>query len=81
MKMTHYEDHAKKNAKTVIELRDFVKSYNKWLQDEDAKTKEEFEVSNVGKVDPKKHLEESVEELMANNIMQTRGCMLSTIVF
>jgi len=79
--MTHYEDHAKKNAKTVIELRDFVKSYNKWLQDEDAKTKEEFEVSNVGKVDPKKHLEESVEELMANNIMQTLGCMLSTIVF
>jgi hypothetical protein len=30
--------------------------YNKWIQEEIKKTKEEFVVSSVGKMNPKSHL-------------------------
>jgi hypothetical protein len=35
----------------------------------------------VGKIDPKKHLDMNVEELMTRNINQCFGTMLDTIVF
>ena len=37
--------------------------------------------SNVGKVDPKRHLEQHVSDLMSANIVQSLGTMLSTVVF
>jgi 26S proteasome regulatory subunit N11 len=42
---------------------------------------QEIEVLNVGKVDPKKHLENDVTDLMAANIVQCLGTMLDTVVF
>jgi len=60
---------------------DFAKKYNKRLEEEDGKTKEELAVMNVGKIDPKKHLESSVEELMTRNISQCLGTMLDTVIF
>ena len=38
-------------------------------------------IKNVGKQDPKRHLEESVDILMTSNIVQCMGAMLSTVVF
>ena len=38
-------------------------------------------IKNVGKVDPKRHLEEKVDVLMTNNVVQCLGAMLDTIVF
>jgi len=76
-----FDIHAQKNTKTVKGLLELAKSYSKWLADEDTKTPEEFEVANVGKLDPKKHLQSDVEELMADNISQTLGCMVNTIIF
>jgi 26S proteasome regulatory subunit N11 len=35
----------------------------------------------VGKQDPKRHLEEKVSVLMAGNIVQVLGAMVSTVVF
>jgi len=81
LKIKNPEDHAKQNEKTVQQLLDFSKSYSKRLEDEDTKTEEELTVANVGKLDPKKHLETDVEELMASNISQCLGTMLDTIVF
>jgi len=59
----------------------YAKSYNKRLEEEDTKSAEELAVSTVGKVDPKKHIETSVEELMTQNITQTLTSMLDTVVF
>lgn len=42
---------------------------------------EELIVANVGKIDPKRHLENDVSALMASNIVQTLTAMLDTIVF
>lgn len=81
LKVEDYEVHANHNVKTLEGLYELTKLYSKWLEDEDTKTPTEFEVSNVGKLDPKKHLEADVEELMSANITQTLGSMLNTLVF
>ncbi|GMF35930.1 unnamed protein product [Phytophthora lilii] len=58
-----------------------TEQYNKRVQEEEEKTPEELEVLNVGKLDPKKHLENDVYDLMALNTVQCLGAMLDTIVF
>jgi len=65
----------------VQQLLEYTKSYNKRLEEEDSKTPEELTVANVGKIDPKKHLESDVEQLMATNIQQSLGTMLDSIIF
>lgn len=81
LEVTKFDEHAKSNEKTVAELLDLAQKYKKRLAEEEGKTKEEKAVMNVGKLDPKKHLEISVEELMTKNISQCLGTMLDTVVF
>lgn len=81
LKVNDFEEHAKLNEAKMEELMDFTKKYNEWLTDEVGKTDAERAVMNVGKVDPKKHLAVSVEELMTKNISQCLGTMLDTVVF
>jgi len=81
LKIVAPDDHSKKNAKTMKTLLELTKGYAKRLEEEDSKTTEELLVANVGKLDPKKHLEAHIEELMADNISQSLGTMLDTVVF
>lgn len=55
--------------------------YNKWIQEENKKTKEEFIVSSVGKLNPKNHLSTTIEETVNENVMECLGSMLNTVVF
>jgi 26S proteasome regulatory subunit N11 len=64
--------------KTMVGLS---KEYNNRVQEEEGKTSEELIVANVGKIDPKRHLENHVSDLMAENIVQCLGAMLCTVVF
>lgn len=76
-----FDLHAQENEKTVLEMLELAKAYNKMVQDEGKIAKDKLVVRNVGKIDPKKHLEQSVEELMTSNINQSLGVMLDTILF
>jgi len=76
-----FDEHAKDNEETVKNLLDLAQKYKKRLEDEEGKNDAQKIVMNVGKLDPKKHLESSVEELMTKNISQCLGAMLSTVVF
>lgn len=51
------------------------------LEEEEKMTPEQLAIKNVGKQDPKRHLEEKVDTLMASNIVQCLGAMLDTVVF
>jgi len=62
-------------------MLDLAKNYNKLVQEEDKLTAEKLAIQNVGKIDPKKHLEDDVNKLMSNNIVQCLGAMLDTVVF
>lgn len=62
-------------------MLELAKAYNKAVQEEDKVSKEKLLVQKVGKLDPKKHLENNVEKLVSNNVVQTLGTMIDTIVF
>jgi 26S proteasome regulatory subunit N11 len=46
-------------------------SYNKSVQEETSLTPQELKTRHVGKQDPKRHLEDAVEQAMGNNIVQS----------
>ena len=45
------------------------------------KTRNEIVVSTVGKLNPKKHLEANVEELMTENILHSMSTAMNTYIF
>ncbi|VDM33410.1 unnamed protein product [Hydatigera taeniaeformis] len=65
-----YSTHCNANHKTLLQVLDLVKTYNKSLEDEEKMTPEQLAIKNVGKMDPKRHLEENVDELVASVIMK-----------
>lgn len=76
-----FEDHQKTSEDLVDKMLKLTKDYNERMQQEEGKSTEEILVENVGKVDPKRHLEASVIDLMSANIIQCLGTMLDTVVF
>jgi len=81
LSVAKFDEHTNQNKQIIEQMLIFVKGYNKAIQDEDKMTKEKLIVHKVGKVDPKKHLEQEVITIMSNNITQTLGTMLDTIIF
>jgi len=76
-----FDEHSTANETMLKEMLDLAKNYNNSVQDEDKMTKEKLVVHKVGKLDPKKHLEQDVNSLMSSNITQVLGTMLDTIAF
>lgn len=72
--------HADKTEATVKQMLSLTRQYEKAVREEETDP-EKRELQKVGKLDPKRHLEATVEELMADNIVQVLGTMLDTIVF
>jgi 26S proteasome regulatory subunit N11 len=62
-------------------MLELAKNYNKAIQDEEKLSKEKLAIVNVGKMDPKRHLQQNVEKLMTANIVQTLGGLLNTVIF
>lgn len=44
-------------------------------------TVDQLKTRHVGKVDPKRHLEEKVEDAMMNNIVRSLGSMIDSVAF
>ncbi|KAG5192832.1 26S proteasome regulatory subunit [Tribonema minus] len=79
--LKRFEDHQTANEKTIEDMLRLSKEYNVRVEEEEGKTPEELAIMHVGKVDPKRHLEQHVLDLMASNIVQSLGAMLDTVVF
>lgn len=73
-------EHSKHNAEQMQRLTKLAKDYNARIQEEETKTAHEIMVANVGKLDPKRHIQETVDELIADNIDQTLTVGLSASV-
>eukprot|EP00118_Oscarella_pearsei_P010349 m.63108 g.63108 ORF g.63108 m.63108 type:complete len:310 (+) comp35145_c1_seq1:72-1001(+) len=76
-----YAHHCQTNGKAVKEMLKLAKDYHKYVEEEEKLTPEQLAIRNVGKQDPKRHLEEKVNILMSSNIVQCLGAMLDTVVF
>ena len=81
LSLERFEDHQTSNEAYVDKMLRLTKDYNERVQQEEGKTTEQILVDNVGKMDPKRHLEASVSDLMSSNIIQCLGTMLDTVVF
>lgn len=74
----------KQHEDTDSSLEECVKllaSYNDVIQDEITLTETEIAVKQVGKVDAKKRLEAQSESLLGDNILNSLGTMLGSMVF
>lgn len=81
LKVDNFDDSAKENEETMQHILDLAKAYKKRLDEEETKTAHELSVINVGTIDPKRHLDLTVEETMTRNINQCFGMMIDTVVF
>jgi len=81
LKLEKFDTHAEKNETKVKDMGKLAVEYAKWIEMEMKKTKTEMVVSTIGKVDPKKHLQQNVEDLMSSNIVQSLGTMIDTKSF
>ena len=81
MILQKYEDHQKYTASLLDDMTRLSKEYVVRIKEEENHNIEEIEVMNVGKIDPKRHLDNDVHELMASSIIQCLGTMIDTVVF
>jgi len=76
-----FDEHSQANEAVVKEMLELATTYKKAVQDEEKMTKEKLIVHKVGKLDPKKHLEKDVNDLMSANVTQLLGSMVDTVAF
>ncbi|KAF0971813.1 hypothetical protein FDP41_010036 [Naegleria fowleri] len=81
LKLVDFNEHEKETEKVLKSMVELAKTYNKMIQEEGKTSREQYQLANVGKLDPKRHLESSVEALMGSNVNQTLGMMLNTVIF
>ena len=83
LSIENYEHHSEKNEKVVESMLKLAENYLKNVQEEQKlKMKpDEVVIKRVGKLNPKKHLENDVADLMGKNINQCLGSMLDTVIF
>jgi 26S proteasome regulatory subunit N11 len=81
LSVASFVEHEHNNTKVIKQMVELSKTYQTAIQEEGKQSLEEFAISNVGKVDARKRLQDGVDEAMASNIIQSLGMMLDTVVF
>ncbi|KAJ2752799.1 multicatalytic endopeptidase [Coemansia nantahalensis] len=66
-----FNAHCAGSHAAAAKMLKLAESYTKSVQEEHKLTPEQLKTRHVGKEDPKRHLEATVEEVMGNNIIQT----------
>jgi len=77
LRLKDFEEHKRLNEDSVSKMLSLATAYNKSVQEESTLSADELKTRHVGKQDPKRHLEEAVEQAMGRNIIQSLGTMLS----
>jgi len=76
-----YGEHCARNVESMNSMLKLAKLYKKALEEEEKMTDEQLAIKNVGKQDPKRHLGEVVNKMLADNIVQNLAAMLDTESF
>lgn len=74
-------ENKKNNRENLSEIKRLSKIYKNWIKTENEQTIKEFNVSSVGKLDPKRHLRQNVDELQERCILQNFGLMMNSKIF
>jgi 26S proteasome regulatory subunit N11 len=81
LRLTDAKTHAKDNEEAVKNILRLTKAYSKAVVEESSLTADQLKTRYVGKQDPKRHLEESVEKAMADNICQGLKTSVNCVCF
>lgn len=76
LEMTDFKDEKKKNEDRLQRLVGLAEGYEKRVKEETELTKEQLKTRYVGKVDPKKHIEDVYQELIEDNIVAVSRQMI-----
>jgi len=77
----NFKQHCANNKKAIEEMLKLAELYKKALEEEQTMTKEQLAIKNVGKRDPKRHLGETVDKMLADNIVQNLVSAIATASF
>ena len=81
LKMNESKNMDEQNLKKIEEIGKIALQYAKMIDDEVNKTSKEIYMNNVGKFNPRDHLESTVEELVNDNLNVTLTNMLNNLTF
>jgi 26S proteasome regulatory subunit N11 len=81
LQLERFDELERANERTAAQLLDLARQYARQVADEDKLSAEKRAIQNVGKLDPKRHLEQDVHRLMSQNLLQALGQMLDAVVF
>ncbi|KRY40957.1 26S proteasome non-ATPase regulatory subunit 14 [Trichinella spiralis] len=81
LQMDTFSNTRRKNLVWCKTIADCAKSYKKALEEEEKMTPEQLAIKNVGKKDPKRHLEETVDAMLDYNILQCLGTSMNSLMF
>jgi len=78
--LKNYDEHTEENEKMMKKMLSLAEQYNKSVIEESTMTEDQLKTRHVGKQDPKRHLQESVEQNMDSNIVQCLSAMLDNVI-
>uniref|UniRef100_F1L9A2 26S proteasome non-ATPase regulatory subunit 14 n=1 Tax=Ascaris suum TaxID=6253 RepID=F1L9A2_ASCSU len=80
-----YAEVAKRNHENMLEMVKLIKLYTKEVANEetekDLKSKEELEVNKIGRLNPKRRLEETAQSMMTENIVHEMAGLINANAF
>ena len=75
------QEHQEGQVAAMGECRRLSELYTTKVEDEMKKSKTQLAVQNVGKQDPKRHLNLAVDQMLLSNILQSLGTAINTKAF
>ncbi|SOV18331.1 26S proteasome regulatory subunit RPN11, putative [Plasmodium gaboni] len=81
LKLKDFNEQKKSSDETLEDIKKLTVLYNKNLRNEMKKTSEEILLENIGKIDAKKRIQNSVETLLNESILTCIGTMANTLFF
>lgn len=76
LRLADFEGHKHENQAAVKSMLGLAEAYQKSLDEESTLTPEQLKTHYVGKQDPKRHIEDTVEKSMGNQVVQSLGTMI-----
>ena len=81
VRLTDFTEHSQANEQKMNDMLSLAKNYTKYIEEEEKLSSEKLALRNVGRMDPKRHLEDCVDKMLADNIHQSLGSMVQTMSF
>ena len=81
LKLKDQEETTERSGDNLEKVGKWCDEWSKRIEEETKKDRKELAIKNTGKIDPKRHIAENVEETANENILGILGDMISTQSF